>query len=113
MTMVVDVGNVPKAGKAQASKPKPRNIPRYHVILLDDDDHTYEYVIDMLRKLFGHTSERAYQLANEVDTHGQVIIDTTTHERAELKQEQVHAFGRDFRLNRCQGCMSCIIEPAE
>ena len=27
--------------------------PLYHVILLDDEDHTYDYVIEMLQKIFG------------------------------------------------------------
>lgn len=92
---------------------KPRCLPPYHVVLLDDDDHTYEYVIDMLRKLFGHTKEQGFLMADEVDTAGRVIVDTTTKERAEFKQEQVHAFGTDWRIPRCQGSMSCIIEPAE
>ncbi len=87
--------------------------PPYHVILLDDDDHTYEYVISMVRKLFGHTKEHALQLAVEVDQSGQVILDTTTLERAEFKRDQIHAFGRDWRIPRCAGSMSAAIEPAE
>ena len=27
-----------------------RKAPLYHVVLLDDDDHTYEYVIEMVIK---------------------------------------------------------------
>jgi len=41
-----------------------------NVILLDDDDHTYEYVIEMLCKLFGHSQEIAYRMACEVDATG-------------------------------------------
>ncbi|MFQ5592412.1 MAG: ATP-dependent Clp protease adaptor ClpS [Phycisphaerae bacterium] len=89
-----------------------RKQPPYHVILLDDDDHTYEYVIGMLRKLFGYTREHALQLATEVDETGRVILDTTTLERAELKRDQIHAFGRDWRIPRCQGSMGATIEPA-
>ena len=37
--------------------------PPYHVILLNDDDHTYEYVIEMLKALFGHPVEKGFQLA--------------------------------------------------
>ena len=87
--------------------------PPYHVVLVDDDDHTYEYVIDMLRKLFGFTSEHSYQLACNVDDTGRVILDTTTKERAEFKRDQVLAFGRDWRITRCQGSMTSLIEPAE
>jgi len=91
---------------------KRKNQPLYHVKLLDDDDHTYDYVIDMLRKLFGHTPEQAYELARSVDTSGSVVVDTTTMERAELKRDQIHAFGRDWRVARCAGSMTSLIEPA-
>lgn len=87
--------------------------PPYHVILLDDDDHTYEYVIDMLQQLFGMTLQDAYLKAVEVDHTGRVILDTTTKERAEFKRDQVLAFGRDQRIPSCQGAMSALIEPAE
>ena len=91
---------------------KPKILPPYHVVLLDDDDHTYDYVIEMLMKLFGHSIERAFQMACEVDGTGRVVVDTTSKERAELKQQQIHAFGPDWRLERCRGSMSAIIEPA-
>jgi len=92
---------------------QPQKQPPYHVVLLDDDDHTYEYVIGMVRKLFGFSPERAYRLAAEVDATGRVILDTTTLERAELKRDQIHAFGRDWRVTRCQGSMTSVVEPAE
>lgn len=90
---------------------KPQILPPYNVLLLNDDDHTYDYVIDMLGKLFGHTMERAFQMADEVHHQGRVIVDTTSKERAEFKQEQIHAFGKDPRLPRCKGSMSATIEP--
>ncbi len=92
--------------------PNPKILPPYHVILLDDDDHTYEYVIEMLMRLFGHSLETAFQMACEVDTTGRVIVDTTSKERAELKQEQIHAYGPDKLLERSRGSMSAQIEPA-
>ena len=91
----------------------PKVQPPYHVVLLDDDDHTYEYVIEMLQKLFGTPPEAAFSQACEVDSSGRVIVETTTFERAELKRDQIHAFGRDWRINRCQGSMTAVIEPAQ
>jgi ATP-dependent Clp protease adaptor protein ClpS len=88
--------------------------PPYHVILLDDDDHTYDYVVRMLQELFGHSPETAYLMAVEVDTTGRVIVLTTTKEHAELKRDQIHAFGPDPLSSRhCAGSMSAVIEPAE
>ncbi|MBN1512633.1 MAG: ATP-dependent Clp protease adaptor ClpS [Phycisphaerae bacterium] len=91
---------------------KPKILPPYHVILLDDNDHTYEYVIEMLMRLFGHSLETAFQMACEVDATGRVIVDTTSKERAEFKQEQIHAYGPDKLLERSRGSMSSVIEPA-
>ena len=88
-------------------------LPQWHVILLNDDDHTYEYVIEMLMALFGHSLEATLAMACEVDRADRVIVDTTSRERAELKQEQIHAFGKDWRIPRCSGSMSAVIEPAE
>ena len=90
-----------------------RLAPQWHVILLNDDDHTYDYVIEMLMALFAHPLETALAMACEVDRADRVIVDTTSHERAELKQEQIHAFGKDWRIPRCSGSMSSVIEPAE
>jgi ATP-dependent Clp protease adaptor protein ClpS len=87
--------------------------PPYHVILLNDDDHSYQYVIHMLQTLFGHPPEKGFEMAKEVDTKGRVIVDTTSLERAELKQDQIHAFGPDPLIPRCAGSMTAEIEPAE
>lgn len=88
-------------------------IPQFHVILLDDDEHTYDYVIEMLMDIFGHSREMAFEMACEVDNAGFVIVDTTHKDRAELKQDQIHNYGMDFRMPNCKGSMSAIIEPAE
>jgi ATP-dependent Clp protease adaptor protein ClpS len=94
-------------------KRKLRMQPFYNVILLNDDDHTYEYVIQMLQEVFGFAPEKGFLLAEEVDREGRVICLTTTFEHAELKVDQIHAFGPDPRLERCRGSMSAELEPVE
>ena len=88
-------------------------IPLYHVILLDDNEHTYDYVIEMLMDLFKHSAETAFRMACEVDTRKRVIVDTTHKERAELKKQQIESYGADWRMPACKGSMSAIIEKAE
>src|SRR5215213_4523374 len=92
---------------------KTKRQPPYHVVLLNDDDHSYDYVIEMLRALFGHPVEKGYQLAKLVDTTGRAVVCTTSLERAELKRDQIHAYGPDPRIDRCAGSMTAEIEPAE
>ncbi|HUB24901.1 MAG TPA: ATP-dependent Clp protease adaptor ClpS [Tepidisphaeraceae bacterium] len=103
-----------KPGKPKpVKKEKPKKLPPWNVVLLNDDEHTYDYVIEMLGKLFGHPTEKAMQMAKEVDTSGRVIVLTTHKEKAELKRDQIHGYGADFRIPACKGSMSSVIEPAE
>ncbi|HMP06923.1 MAG TPA: ATP-dependent Clp protease adaptor ClpS [Lacipirellulaceae bacterium] len=86
--------------------------PRYNVLLWDSDDHTFEYVQKMLRELFGHEPEQCVLLAKEVDAEGRAVVLTTTLEHAELKRDQIHAYGRDH-LEGSKGSMWSTIEPVE
>ena len=90
---------------------KPKRQPRYHVILWDDDDHSYEYVVLMMRQVFGHSFNKGFEIAKMVDSVGRCICLTSTREHAELKVEQIHSFGKDFLIERCKGSMSASIEP--
>ncbi len=92
-------------------RPRPKRQPRYHVILWDDDDHTYTYVIGMMQELFGYPREKGHQIAEEVDTQGRAIVLTSTREHAELKRDQIHAYGKDGLIDNCQGSMWATIEP--
>lgn len=108
-----DPEKTPSPDTRPRAKPasKPKRQPRYHVILWNDDDHTYQYVVAMLRKLFGHPPATGLKLATEVDRTGKAVVLTTTLEHAELKRDQIHAFGADRLLARSKGAMSASIEP--
>ena len=86
--------------------------PLYRVVLLDDDDHTYDYVIEMLRKIFIFTEEQALQHAQEVDARGRTVLITCELPEAEFGRDQIHGYGPDLRLPRSKGSMSAIVEPA-
>lgn len=86
--------------------------PPYNVILVNDDDHTFDYVIEMLAKVCGHPVATGERMALEVHTKGRVIVYTTHKEKAELKCEQVLSYGPDHRSKNSAGSMSCYIEPA-
>lgn len=85
----------------------------WHVILLDDDDHTYEYVIEMLAAIFGYGPEKAWALARTVDTQGRVILLTASKPACERKQDQIHAYGADPRIPRSKGSMTALVEEAD
>jgi ATP-dependent Clp protease adaptor protein ClpS len=89
-----------------------RLAPLYHVVLLDDNEHTYDYVIEMLQKLFLFSQIDAFQHAVEVDTTGRTIVITCELPEAEFARSQIHAYGADWRMPNCKGSMTSILEPA-
>jgi len=91
--------------------PKPKRQPKYNVILHDDDAHSYEYVIIMMQTIFGMKPQAGFEIAKKVDADSRVICLTTTMEHAELKRDQIHAFGKDDSIADCKGSMSASIEP--
>jgi ATP-dependent Clp protease adaptor protein ClpS len=90
---------------------EPIKTPLYRVVLLDDDDHTYDYVIEMLQKIFIFSSEQALRHAEEVDAQGRTVLMTCELPEAEFGRDQIHAYGADWRLPRSKGSMSAVVEP--
>ncbi|RMF99788.1 MAG: ATP-dependent Clp protease adaptor ClpS [Planctomycetota bacterium] len=88
-------------------------IPRYHVVLWNDDDHTFEYVIRMLKDLFGHPETLGFAMAQAVHLAGRCTVLTTTKEHAEFKRDQIHAYGPDPDVAECTGSMWATVEPAD
>lgn len=95
-----------------ATSPAPLSAPwLWNVVLLDDQEHTYDYVIRMLHDVFGHGQERALQIAQQVDAQGRAVCCCVHRELAELKLEQVAAYGRDPLMASCKGPMKAVMEP--
>jgi len=85
-------------------------LPLYHVVLWDDDEHSFEYVISMLNDLFGYPKTKGFQLAKRVDRDGRTVVFTSNFEVAELKRDQILAYGKDERIKKCTGSMWATIE---
>ncbi|MEM0970074.1 MAG: ATP-dependent Clp protease adaptor ClpS [Verrucomicrobiota bacterium] len=83
----------------------------WQVVLFDDDDHTYEYVIRMLMEIFQHPEDLAYRMTCEVDSMGRVIVDVCNKEDAEKKCKRILSYGPDPLLSRSLGSMSAQAEP--
>lgn len=101
---------------APRSRTKPKNetrkLPPYNVIILNDEEHTFDYVIELLTKLFAHSASTAETLTWRIHNTGRAIVYTTHKEKAELKRDQVLAYGPDPRMSISKGPLGCYIEPA-
>jgi len=84
----------------------------WNVVLLDDDHHTYQYVIEMLCEIFSYSIPKSYRMTVEVDTRKRVIVWSGHRELAEMYQEKIHDYGADPRMDTSKGSMSCVLEKA-
>ena len=98
---------------AQTEEPAHQQDRLWRLVLLDDNDHSYEYVIEMLGRVFGYGWEKSFALACIVDSEGRVTLMTGEHDACEAKQGQVHAYGADPRIPHCLGSMTAILEEAD
>lgn len=71
-----------------------RTMPQYKVILLNDDVTTFEFVIELLVRVFGKPASEARTLTLEVHRSGSALVVVTTLERAELYVEQIRSLAR-------------------
>src|SRR3954467_4841115 len=82
---------------------KVEQLKQWNVVLINDQDHSYNYVTTMLRELFALPVEKAVEVATTVDRSGRATCMTTHREYAEFKRDQILAFGKDTLVDRCAG----------
>lgn len=64
--------------------------PSFKVIVLNDDENTFEHVVNTLvRYIPGMVSDRAWKLADEIHKSGRAIVWTGPLEQAELYHMQL------------------------
>src|SRR5271156_4408674 len=93
---------------------KPRTLPPYGVIVLNDDLHTFDYVVETFQKVFGYPLEKAFQLAAQIHTTGRGLVWSGSKEVAELKCDQIRGSGPDFYASKkVEFPLGAYIEPLQ
>lgn len=67
---------------------------RYVVILHNDHYSTWEFVIDVLKKVFRKTENEAVEITSSVHNNGYAICGEYSYEIAEMKVMQVHTMAK-------------------
>ncbi|ACK72858.1 ATP-dependent Clp protease adaptor protein ClpS [Gloeothece citriformis PCC 7424] len=71
-----------------------KTYPNYKVIVLNDDFNTFQHVANCLMKYIpGMTSDRAWELTNQVHYEGQATVWVGPQEQAELYHQQLRREG--------------------
>ena len=93
-------------------KPKPKKQPPYTVIIINDDHHTFDYVVEVMQKVFKLDRQTAGRYTLRVHNEGRCAVWTGTKELAELKVEQVKNFGDDpYASVTPKYSLGCTMEP--
>jgi ATP-dependent Clp protease adaptor protein ClpS len=92
------------------TEPKKRMAPMYNVVVLNDEYHTYDYVVEMLMYIFKFDLEKATDHTIEIDSTGRSIVYTGPLEHSEMKQEQINNCGSDPSVVDCHGPMAVRLE---
>ena len=85
-----------KTGGEVAEKPKAvtKRPQLFHVVLINDDYTTMEFVVHLLDSVFAKGPAEAYRIMMEVHTRGRGVCGAYTYEVAETKVATVHDLAR-------------------
>ncbi|MCI0642839.1 MAG: ATP-dependent Clp protease adaptor ClpS [Gemmataceae bacterium] len=89
-----------------------RRLPPYHVVLENDDHHSFEFVMEVLQKALAVNEQTAYKLTFEAHSKGRCVVWTGPKEVAELKIEQITSFHEMRQDGRKLGPLGVTLEPA-
>lgn len=109
---VVTTKTAPRPKAETDPETRTKKLPPFNVVILNDEEHTFDYVIELLTKLFRHPLKTAVELTWRIHLSGRAVVYTTHKEKAELKRDQVLAYGPDPRMSISKGSLGCYIEPA-
>src|SRR5687768_13896348 len=91
---------------------KPRRLPPYVVIIENDDEHSFPYVIDALRRVFGYGWFKSFRLAMQAHVKGRAAVWTGPFETAEFKRDRIRSLGPDLQARKpVYFPLGCAIEP--
>ncbi|MBW4495743.1 MAG: ATP-dependent Clp protease adapter ClpS [Oscillatoria princeps RMCB-10] len=98
MTAVISavraMANSPAVTPDRATQVTRKLYPNYKVIVLNDDFNTFKHVAECLMKYIpGMTSDRAWELTNQVHYEGQATVWVGPQEQAELYHQQLSRAG--------------------
>ena len=98
--------------REERSTDKPKRPPLYAVIVFNDEEHSFPYVIETFQKVFGYPLEKCSDLALQIHLAGKGIVWSGAQEIAEFKRDQIRSCGPDFYASKkVEFPLGVAIEP--
>lgn len=95
----------------QDTETRTRRQPPYAVILHNDDKNSMDFVVMVLRKVFGYTVEKCVELMMEAHKKGRAVVWVGALEVAELKADQIRSCGADPFVKHDAHPLGVSVEP--
>jgi ATP-dependent Clp protease adaptor protein ClpS len=102
----------PEVLPEQETETRTRRQPPYAVILHNDDNNSMQFVVLVLRKVFGYTVEKCVELMLEAHEKGKAAVWIGALEVAELKADQIRSCGADPMVAKGAHPLGVSVEPA-
>lgn len=83
---------------------------QFKVVLFNDEEHSYDYVVEILTKICKLTREQAFRCAVEVDLTGRTIVFYGEREKCVEVSHKINNYGPDFRMPKSIGSMESAVE---
>jgi ATP-dependent Clp protease adaptor protein ClpS len=80
------------------------------VILFNDEEHTYDYVVEMLTHACNLSRDKAFRCAVEVDLTGRTIVFYGSRPACNGVVSKIQAYGPDHRLPQSMSSMKAEIQ---
>lgn len=97
-----------EGGTAVGTESKAR--PNFKVVLFNDEDHTYDYVVEMLTLSCKLPRDAAFRCAVEVDLTGRTVVFYGTESECRRICAQILKFGPDHRLPHSMSSMEAEVQ---
>lgn len=91
-----------------------RRQPPYAIVVYNDHDHTYQFVMAIFAKVFKYPVEKCFKLAEQIDKQGRAVVWIGALEPAELHKEQIESLSKSqdpWAAKKVQYPLKVDLEP--
>jgi ATP-dependent Clp protease adaptor protein ClpS len=102
--------NSPRPGEFFESGTQTQTQLSSKVVLFNDEDHTYDYVVEMLTHCCEMSRDAAFYCAVEVDMTGRTIVFFGDFDACKTVCGKILTYGPDHRMPRSMGSMNAEVQ---
>ena len=100
----------PEGADVEETATQTRPLRQFKTVLFNDENHTYDYVVEMLTRCCELSREAAFRCAVEVDLTGKTTVYYGTHRDCMDRVHKITHYGPDHRLPHSMDSMAAEVQ---